>query len=130
MPYLLDTDWIIHTLAGNPTARATLERLADDRIAVSWFNVAELYEGAFRSSNPQARLAPIRHFVSGYRLIVPDDRVAEQFAELRADLRRRGELIPDFDLLVAATALRHGLTLLTFNVRHFTRVPDLELYTP
>jgi predicted nucleic acid-binding protein len=53
-----------------------------------------------------------------------------RFAEVRSFLRRRGQLIPDFDLLIAATALHHDLTLLTFNRRHFLRVPDLKLYQP
>jgi predicted nucleic acid-binding protein len=50
-------------------------------------------------------------------------------AEIRAYLRRQGQLIEDFDILIAATALHHDLTLLTFNVRHFQRVPDLQIYT-
>jgi tRNA(fMet)-specific endonuclease VapC len=54
----------------------------------------------------------------------------ERFAETRAYLRRRGQRIADFDLLIAATALHHDLTLLTFNLRHFERVPDLKLYQP
>jgi predicted nucleic acid-binding protein len=55
----------------------------------------------------------------------------ERFAETRAYLRKRGEGIPDFDLLIAATALHHDLTLLTFNLRHFGRVPDLKkMYQP
>ncbi len=54
----------------------------------------------------------------------------ERFAELRAYLRRRGQLIPDFDLLIGATALQHNLTLLTFNRRDFERIPHLALYQP
>lgn len=52
----------------------------------------------------------------------------ERFAGIRGDLRRRGQLIPDLDLLIAATALHHDLTLLTRNVRHFDRIPELRLY--
>jgi tRNA(fMet)-specific endonuclease VapC len=53
-----------------------------------------------------------------------------RFAELRAFLRRRGGLISDFDIIIAATALHYDLTVLTFNVRHFQRIPDLRIYTP
>jgi predicted nucleic acid-binding protein len=42
----------------------------------------------------------------------------------------RGELIPDFDPLIGATALVHDLTVLTFNLRHFQRIPELKLYQP
>jgi len=55
----------------------------------------------------------------------------ERFAETRAYLRKRGEGIPDFDLLIAATALPYDLTLFTVNLRHFGRVPDLKkMYQP
>ena len=54
----------------------------------------------------------------------------EKFAEIRALLRRKGELISDFDMLLGATALHHDLTVLTYNTRHFKRIPDLKLYPP
>lgn len=128
MPYLLDTDWVIQTLAGHVRAVNTLRRVRGDWIGISWFTVAELYDGAFRSSNPQARLLNLRQFISGYQLVMPDDATAETFAELRSQLRRQGMMIPDFDLLIAATAIRHDLTLLTFNARHLARVPDLKIF--
>ena len=45
-------------------------------------------------------------------------------------LRRQGQLIPDLDLLIAATALAHDLTLVTRNRHHFERIPDLRLHSP
>jgi tRNA(fMet)-specific endonuclease VapC len=62
-------------------------------------------------------------------LVLPlTDAIMELFAEMRAFLRRRGQLIADFDLIAAITALHHNLTLLTYNRRHFKRIPDLRLY--
>jgi predicted nucleic acid-binding protein len=52
----------------------------------------------------------------------------KRFARLRGELRRQGQLIPDPDLLIAATALQHDLTIVTRNVRHFQRIPGLKLY--
>ena len=54
----------------------------------------------------------------------------ERYAETRALMRRRGDLIPDVDLLIGATALDHNLTVLTYNVRHLQRVPGLRVYQP
>jgi hypothetical protein len=56
--------------------------------------------------------------------------IMERFAEARSFLRKHGQLISDFDLLVGATALHHDLTVLTFNLRDFQRIPDLKLYQP
>jgi predicted nucleic acid-binding protein len=55
------------------------------------------------------------------------DPVMETFARIRADLRRGGRLISDLDLLIAATAIHHDLTLITRNVRHFERIPALSI---
>lgn len=69
-------------------------------------------------------------FLSPFRFLDLNDGIARHFGELRALLRRRGEMISEFDVVVAATALHHDLTVLTFNVRHFQRIPDLKLYQP
>src|SRR5438105_138401 len=119
--YLLDTDWLIEAIAARQRTVAIVEKLADAGLAISSISLAELYEGAFYSPNPQASLDTFRRLLRGYRLLLPDGPIMERFAELRAFLRRRGQLIEDFDLLIAATALHHNLTLLTYNRRHFER---------
>jgi predicted nucleic acid-binding protein len=128
--YRLDTDWIIQVFGKREPATRTLHVLADSQVHVSLVTVGELYDGAFATVNPQAHLVAARQFLGQYHVIDLSDPVMERFAEIRSHLRRRGELIPDFDLLVAATALHHNLTLLTFNRRHFHRIPDLRLYQP
>jgi predicted nucleic acid-binding protein len=75
-------------------------------------------------------LLTFRQFLSAYRVLTLSDPIMERFAETRSFLRRRGQLVPDFDLLVGATALHHELTVLTFNRRDFQRIPDLKLYQP
>jgi tRNA(fMet)-specific endonuclease VapC len=60
--------------------------------------------------------------------IVPLNKTALDIAvELHAELRGRGQLIPDADLLMAAIALAHDLTLLTANTRHFQRIEFLRI---
>jgi tRNA(fMet)-specific endonuclease VapC len=128
--FLLDTDWILQSLGDRQPALDTLDQLAGSRIFVSYITVGEIYEPAFNSVNPQAHLVNFRQFLSSYHILTLSDPIMERFAELRAYLRRRGQLISDFDLLIGATALHHELTLLTFNRRDFERIPDLKLYRP
>jgi len=56
-----------------------------------------------------------------YAILGIDNSVVLAYCELYSELRKRGELVPDADLLVAATALAHGLTLVTKD-RHFERL--------
>jgi tRNA(fMet)-specific endonuclease VapC len=128
--YLLDADWIIQALGNRQPAVRTLQHLATRRVYVSYVTVGEIYERAFDSVNPDAHLVSFRRFLSPYRVLTLTDPIMERFAEVRSFLRRRGHLIADFDILVGATALHHGLTVLTFNVRDFQRIPDLRLYQP
>jgi predicted nucleic acid-binding protein len=92
--------------------------------------LGEVYQQAFESTNPDAYLASFRNFITPFRVIPVTEPIAVRFAEIRALLSRRGELISDFDMLIAATALHYNLTVLTFNYRHFSRIPDLLLYQP
>lgn len=130
MAYLLDADWAIHALAGHGPAVTTMDRLAPAQIRMSLLTVGEVYERAFESVHPEAHLDAFRRFLRPFRLLGIDEPIVVRFAEVRSLLRRRGELISDFDIMLAATALHHDLTVLTFNIRHLGRVPGLRLFTP
>lgn len=54
--------------------------------------------------------------------------IMKQFARIRGHLRRSGQLIDSSDLMIAATAIYHDLTVVTHNTRHFGRIPNLKLY--
>jgi tRNA(fMet)-specific endonuclease VapC len=124
------SDWVIHALVGRSRALTVLDRLSSRHIGVSVIILAEIYQQAFESSNPDAYLATYRSFIAPFQVIPGTEPIAVRFAEIRALLTRRGELLADFDMLIAATALHYNLTVLTFNLRHFSRVPDLSLYQP
>jgi tRNA(fMet)-specific endonuclease VapC len=128
--YLVDSDWLIDAFTGIPTAVDLLAQLRDDGLAVSIISYGELFEGAIGAPDSAAELARFRRFLARLTLMALDDAIMERFARIRADLRRQGQLIPDLDLLIAATAIHHELILLTRNVRHFARIPELTLYQP
>jgi len=128
MRYLVDSDWIVDCLHGEESAIQTISQLAPEGVAVSIVSVAEIYEGAFVFPDPDRHLNAFRTFLKAFTVLSIDDEIAERFARIRAQLRREGRVPTDFDLLIAATSLRHNLTLVTRNVRHFRTVPDLQLF--
>lgn len=129
MRYLVDADWLIDAMIGRVPALETLARLSDAGVAVSIVAVAEVYEGAFNTIDPQRTLDGMREFLGDFAILPITDQVVERFAQTRARLRQQGQMIPDMDLFIASTALDANLTLITRNLRHFARIPGLQLYT-
>jgi tRNA(fMet)-specific endonuclease VapC len=130
MEYLLDTSWIIQVLAGRDKTATQHKKLNLARVAVSYVTIGEIYEVAFNYSNPQAHLSGFRQFLAPFKLLNLNETIMEKFAEVRAHLRRRGEIISDFDMLLGATALHYDLMVLTYNKKHFQRIPDIKIFQP
>ena len=126
--FLLDSDWIIDALGNQSAAKEAITRHRAAGIAVSIVALGELYDGAVRDQDPPERLAAIRDYLTNFRVLGLSDEVMEVFARQRVRLRQSGQRLPDLDLLIAATALVHGLTLMTRNRRHYDRIPGLRLY--
>ena len=126
--YLLDTDWIIDCLSHQQHAIDILLELAPSGLAASVVTYAELYEGVMGSPRRAEDLAQLEDFTSGVEILDVDVRIARIFGERRAQLRTQGLLIDNFDLLIAATALRFDLALVTRNVSDFQRIEGLQLY--
>lgn len=63
MPYLLDSDWVVDALAGDPAAVDLLERLAREGIAISIVTYMEVYEGVLKSEDPKAAETALNVFL-------------------------------------------------------------------
>ena len=128
MTYLLDTNVCIAYLNGRSSN--VVQRLRDvspSEIAVCSVVKAELFFGAMRSRNPARTLARQRVFLDQFISFPFDDRSAEFYASIRATLAARGTPIGPNDLLIAAIARAHNLTLVTANVREFGRIEGLQI---
>lgn len=128
MLYLIDTDWVIHCLHGVRRVMDRVVQLRPDGIAISVISLAELYDGVFGGTDPAGKEQELLDFLArGIASVELDAATATLFARERSRLRRAGSPIGDLDLLIAATALRHNLTLLSNNRRHFQRINGLNL---
>jgi tRNA(fMet)-specific endonuclease VapC len=125
--YLVDTDWVIHYLNGHPEIVGRIQELSARGLALSFISLAELYEGVFHSRDPRQSEDALQAFLRGVELLGVDDETTRIFGRERGRLRARGQTIGDFDLLIGATALRHELTILTNNRRHFELIEKLQI---
>ena len=127
MQFLVDTDWVIDYLNGIQTVTQRFDELRPQGIGLSIVSLAELYEGVLGAADPQADESALLDLLADIEVLAVDFTVCRIFADERRRLRTDGRLISDFDLLIGATAIRHGLTLLTNNRRHFVRLQGLRI---
>lgn len=127
MRFLLDTDTCIYWLRGRESVHKCVVTVGLSDIAVSVITLAELRYGAACSQQPEANQHAIDALANGIVVLGVDPSVVRVFADVKAALRKQGMLIEDFDLLIAATARTFGLTLVTNNTGHFSRITGLRL---
>ncbi len=128
----LDTNVAIALLnAGGELVRARFDgaRAAGTPMALSTIVHHELMYGAANSARRAANEQKIALLIAGGRLrLLPfDEADAAEAADIRAHLRRTGEPIGPYDVLIAAQARRAGATLVTANTGEFARVPGLTV---
>ena len=129
MKYLFDTDTLSGLLRRAPS-RTLVRRFAttapEDQFTSS-ITVGELYYGARRLGDRSDDLVRrIEEALIGNLAVLPFDTAAARvYGAFRAELERRGTPIGDADLRIASIAAANELTVVTGNVRHFQRVPNL-----
>ncbi|HSW30367.1 MAG TPA: type II toxin-antitoxin system VapC family toxin [Longimicrobiales bacterium] len=130
MAFLFDTDAISELLRPKPHPGYLkwVKAIPREDQFTSAICVGELFRGAFRSAAQDRHLKNIEERVLPAVTVLPFDiATARVFGQIRAELEVKGLVLPDADLQIAATALYHGLELVTGNVRHFQRIPQLKL---
>jgi tRNA(fMet)-specific endonuclease VapC len=130
--YLYDADATIDILTNQPRARTRFETCIVDGVGFSVITLIELYTGVYGSTDPQRARGELEAVLQAAEIVPLDDRVVQRAAHLRADLLAMRAPIKQraFDLVIAATALEHQLTLVTSNARDYADVLGLTLLDP
>jgi predicted nucleic acid-binding protein len=125
--FLLDTDMVIYSLKGNDAVKQNLRTHINDPIKITAVTLMELYYGAYKSQKVTANLARLKMIESNMEIISLDEKSAEIYGMIKADLENRGIPLDDFDIMIASCTLVHNLTLVTNNIKHFKRIDGLRL---
>jgi tRNA(fMet)-specific endonuclease VapC len=123
--YLLDTDVCVWVVRGRQPLISKVFAVLPDDLAIASMTEAELWYGA-RKGGRESNVVATGKFIGDIGTVLPFDSAAARIhAELRLALRATP--ISDNDLVIASTALANRRTLVTGNVREFSRVPGLEV---
>jgi tRNA(fMet)-specific endonuclease VapC len=96
-------------------------------LAISTVVLSELYAGAYKHPDPDRLLALIADLLPEVTVLDFDQACARQFGKVKGESLTKGVSIPDMDLMIAAVALVHNLTLVTNNTADFRNIPGLRL---
>ena len=125
--YCFDTDTLSAVIRRDPPLHLVrrLAQVPPTEQATTTINLGELLYGAAKRGSERLTLQ-VREVVSMAASILPfDESAAEVYGPLRARLEGEGRRLDEPDLRIASIALSRELTVVTGNVRHFARVPDL-----
>jgi tRNA(fMet)-specific endonuclease VapC len=128
MMYMIDTDISIYLINSKPPR--VLEHFRQHSpgdIVMSAITLSELKYGVKKSSKKRQNIAALNDFAHLIHVCEFDSLAADKYADIRVYLESEGQLIGSMDMLIAAHALSLDLTLITNNVREFSRVPNLRI---
>jgi len=126
--YMLDSNMCIFLIKRKPDrVLKKLKATLKDGVAISTITLAELEHGVALSAYPEKNADALAQFLSIIEILPFDAKAASHYGYIRADLQRKGTLIGQMDLLIAAHAKAHSLIAVTNNVREFSRVDGLAI---
>jgi len=103
-----------------------IDSLEPDSLYISEITLAELKFGVANSRAPERNTVALDNFLIGVK-ILPIFDALDIYAVEKARLRKSGQPVDDFDLLIGASAVANDLTLVTNNERHFQRITDIAM---
>ena len=124
--YLLDTSAYSRFASVGGSAKAAIE--SAESLTINVVALGELRGGYRAGSRAGMNEADLRDFLQAaeVRVVPITEATADLYAQIWADQRRHGRMLPTNDIWIAATAIEHGLVVLTGD-RHFGEVEGLEV---
>jgi tRNA(fMet)-specific endonuclease VapC len=125
--YVLDTNTLIYYFKGQGQVAQNLVRVLPEEIIVSTIVLFELQVGIAKSASPTKRIQQLQQILSQVNLLQFDHDAAVAAATIRAQLEEQGTPIGPMDVLIAGTALALQATLVTHNIKEFSRVSGITI---
>ncbi len=126
MSFLIDTNICIYFLKGLYNLVEKFDEVGIGNLYISEITVAELKFGAAKSKYPAKNKLVIEELIHKFKQI-PIYNSLDIFAEEKARLQKKGNIVDDFDLLIGATAIGNKMVLVTNNEKHFQRLQGISL---
>ena len=127
MKFLLDTNICIYWFNGEESIKEKILNISCNDIGISIITLAELKYGAYNSEKVEENLSRIKEFKDVINLYNLNENCITRYAKIKANLREKGKILDDFDILIASIAIEYNLILVTNNIKHFDRINNIEV---
>ena len=124
--YLLDTDICVFLLKDKFGIKEKIKSTGISNCFISEITIAELTYGAYKSDDFERHIKEVSKMEQLFT-VMPIYDCFSTFAKEKVRLRKEGNIIPDFDLLIGSVALNNDFILVTNNAKHFMRMNGLNL---
>jgi len=121
---VLDTDVLVTDLRGKTSF---LKDLEEKELATTVVNAFELFYGAYKSRERAINLQATKGVLASVRVLGLELETAEKAGEVLASTQKAGEALEIRDLLIGCIAREEGFSLLTYNLKHFRKIPGLRV---
>ena len=125
--FALDTNTLIYFFKGMGEVEKHLFAHSPKEIYIPSVVVYELFVGIAKSSDPRKREAQLSLLLEQVAIVPFGMKESKAAAHIRAELEQKGTPIGPMDILIAGSAKANNLTLVTHNIKEFTRVEGLSL---
>ena len=124
----LDTNFLIAFLRNDIEATLKMEKLkiSGKILRTTAINLCELYNGAFLSKKTQKGIEEVDNLLSCIEVVNLDSKSAKKYSEIHNMLRKKGDLLPAFDVLIAAIVVENNDLLITRD-KDFERIKDVKI---
>ncbi len=122
---IVDTDVASFLFKGDTRAQAYRQHLQGKTLALSFMTVAELYQWAYSRDWGERKLARLEEQLHAYVVVPYDGELCRQWAMVCVERQRQGRSISVQDAWIAATALRHGCSLVSHNSKDYAGITGL-----
>ncbi|QEI40587.1 tRNA(fMet)-specific endonuclease VapC [Dolichospermum sp. UHCC 0315A] len=125
--YILDTNTLIYYFKGQGQVAENFANVSAQEISIPTIVLFELQVGIAKSTSPAKRTQQLQELMSRVNLVLFDREAALAAAKIRAELEQQGTPIGQMDVLIAGTAIALQATLVTHNIKEFSRVSGLTI---
>ena len=127
MSYMLDTNICSFAIKKNENVLSAMKSKKDSGLFISSITLSELEHGICNSLYQEKNRIALTCFLSVISVLSYDEKAAKEYGIIRTDLQKRGCLIGNIDMLIAAHAKSVDMILVTNNTREFNRVEKLNI---